>query len=757
MSDWTLQYVDGNGAKQLVTFKQLATAEGGKVVGQGWQVNFASHRSSSVKLNLPGVPAHLAPVIPFESRVQIFSPDNTKQFDGLRTDRHALSDAKKAASDYTLEDEWYFLDRCPYNQMMKIVSNLATGAYTTLPYVNVVLFQPNPGQNYNPAPVSNHIHTGQQITDILNWAILLGANLQVGQIDCARYCAWYPQTNLKCGDALRHCLRLHPDCFTEIDYSTTPPTFHVRKRANLQRVTLPYEYTDASGRVHQVLDIQERPELQAGRVAIFYRSIANGALLSTALDIWPQNNLSVTGPVTVGQLVGGANAPYTTNGSPVVGTALAALGSGTANVNCGAPPGLRSLDFAVDLAGPRQSAVSSIITSFAFDPTSLALWKSKVPSLAQNIPTSGAGALTLLSSNINTGGALDISVVDDATGAAVDLGTFQYLLDPRSSVMSWMKTPGGAAAQVNEVIVTAHFSYAKQKTIGSGTLTIQQPNDHAHHFRVKLTNLPSGNYSFSQYLSTGEAQPTGLAQALCTDLAALQYSFTHTFVERPFNGWLKPGKHAINLAGGNAQAKWAAMNATVQQTTFRMKLGNGGVTFDNVTVKCGPVEHLEIGELVQLFNVFQNRDLSKVDPNERLSGTPSPGQTVAMPSDGAQENSVTGEPDDALKVFSAPDPLNAGGYLLISTADAAGNFTGQFNVRQTDGNASTRTTGVMGAQYSGNGTPNATLPANTYYRKGDWYWDETNIGATPPNRELYNCIVAGTNSTSVWQLLTCGS
>jgi len=82
------------------------------------------------------------------------------------------------------------------------------GTGGNVPYPNVVLFQPQPGQTYSPTPYSGSLITdGQQIKDILTWAIGRGANLQIGQIDPSSYQAWYPVQNVKCGDALRHCLR----------------------------------------------------------------------------------------------------------------------------------------------------------------------------------------------------------------------------------------------------------------------------------------------------------------------------------------------------------------------------------------------------------------------------------------------------------------------------------------------------------------------------------------------------------------------
>jgi len=743
---WTLKYHNASNTLQTVTFPALAALEGGRVVSDGWTVTFQSHKASTVKLRLPGVPPHVAPAIPFESRIQIIDPSGTIQFQGFRTDRTGTADPHKASSSYQFDDEWYFLDHCAYQQQwVRSTSNV--------PFPNVVLFQPNPGQTYSPAPVAGLINTGQQIKDILSWAISMGANLQVGQITPALYQAWYPIQNVKCGDALRHCLRLHPDCFTEIDYTTTPPTFNVRQRststgaAYLTPVTLPYAYTDSNGRRHTATEMQPRPELQPSRVALFYRVISSNYLLSTPVDIYPSSNLSVQGPVIEGQSVGGASAPYTAGGTPVKGTAMTGItGTGVMTIPVGAPGGLRALDFAIDLQGPKMTMSTASITSAVFNATDLSWWQRKIPSLTVGIPATGTGALQLLSSAINSGGAMDITVKDD-TGAPIDLSVYSWELLPQSSPMAWMKSSTGAALAVIEATVTAHFTYTKQKTIGTGTLNTSAPNDHVHHVRVKLCNSASITSTFSQYITTGEAAPANLAQNIYNSLATLQYSFSHTMVEKPFNGWLKPGKHAINLGGTEAAAAWTTMNATLQQSEYKMHLDGGGNTFDNFTVKCGPVEHLEPGQLIQLFNVFANRDLTKIDTNERLSGSPSPGNNVVFPDDTAQENSVPAVPDHALQVFSAPDTLDTTRTIAVQHDPANGTLKVQ-QLKSADGTQ--YTTGTIGPTYTGTGAPSATtLATGAYYRQYDRYLD------TAANQE-YICTTAGYKTASIWSLLTGG-
>ena len=84
-----------------------------------------------------------------------------------------------------------------------------------------------------------------------------------------------------------------------------------------------------------------------------------------------------------------------------------------------------------------------------------------------------------------------------------------------------------------------------------------------------------------------------------------------------------------------------------------------GVTSANTQVRCGPVEHLEAGQLVQLFNIFQNRDLSRINPNERTSGLPNGGANASMPDDTAKENTTHASPDDGSQIFAGTDATDS--------------------------------------------------------------------------------------------------
>jgi len=595
-----------------------------------WRVTFGTHGGSTVRLQLGGVPPESTPVIPFESPCKLYTgrvytagawSGGTILFQGRRTDNAGATSGEMVSTELTLEDAWYDLRLITLQAVWQTITGgtIASPTYGTASWPDGVLFQATPGVTYSPAPVNSHITTGQALVEILNYAISCGVNLQVGQIDPALYVPFYPVRSARCAEAIKHCLRPHPDCTTEIDYTTTPPTFNVRQRSHLAALTLPYAgtATPASGVVqtHLTSKVTPRPDLVPSRVGIYIKetsTIAGEAVVSVGSDIYP------------------------------------AVSSG-----------LRSLDASLDITGPRITQVTARITSTVFDPTNLPWWELKVPAFSQ--PETVPGSVALLNTAINDGSKACITVVDE-TGANVDLSTYAYVMEDHGTAHAWMQLSGGGPVLVTKAIVTGHFTYQRRKNVGTAAspvwLPIKTPNDHPHPLRIKLTNSPSAVYTLNQLLSTGEVYPTGLAESLYNSLTTLQYQFDHTILEQPFTTIIKPGKHALNVSGG--ASAWASMNAMIQEVVMEfINSPATGITSARTQVRCGPVEHLEAGQLVQLFNIFQNRDLSRINPNERTSGLPNGGANASMPDDTAKENTTHASPDDGSQIFAGTDATDS--------------------------------------------------------------------------------------------------
>lgn len=708
-------------------------------VGTALSVEFATHGASKFRLPLPGVPPETAPAIPFEAQCKIYTgrtysggswTGGTLLFQGRRTDNHGEVSGTAVNSEIVIEDVWYDFRNLTLQAVWQVITGgtMASPTYGTAASPDCVLFQATPGVNYatwlsspnpaglNTAAVTGHITTGQAIVEMLQYAINYGGvNLQIGEIDPALYVPFYPVRSERIDQCLKYALRVHPDCTCEIDHTTTPPTFNIRQRSNLTALTLPYAGSQtASGRAqtHLTSSITPRPDLVPSRVCLTLKEtsqVAGQAVISMATDLWP----------------------------------------------AAAPIALRSFDASLDLTGPRISYVTGQVTTYAggsataaingTESTALAWWKLKVPAFGalETVP----GSVSLVNTAINDGSLNCITVLDD-TGATVNLMTYNTILEHGGTIHPWMSVPK------IECTVTGYFTYQRRKNLGTAASPVwvitKEPNQHAHPVRVTLCTAPQGvtQYEQEQILSTGEGYPGGLAEGIYNALSALQYQFKHTILEQPFGTIIKPGKHALNVTGG--ATAWQTMNAMVQ--SVRIKLINSptaGITSAETTVSCGPIAHLEPGQIIQLFNIFQNRDLSRINPNERSSGLPNGGANAGMPSQTAKENTSPTPADEAQQMYSAPDAVTANltpGFFF----DPANHqiLFQQFNT--ISGTPGTPVfTGAVKPTYTGTGAPSATtLPALAYFPLLVRYIDTS---VTP--QQEYICTTAGTNSTSVWTQL----
>jgi hypothetical protein len=679
---------------------------------------FGTHGESKVTLPLVTLPPETAVAIPFEAPCKIYTgrtavgSGGTLFFQGRRTDNSGTASGSGASQEIVIEDAWYDLRQLTLQAAWANITGYSgtTPIFgTTYTWPDCVLFQeslngqlqPNGSfATYSPLPVYYHITTGQSIYEILAYAICFGGvNLQIGTIDPACYVPFYPVRSMRCAEAIKIALRVHPDCTSEIDYTTTPPTFNIRQRSNLTSVTLPYK--SASGnQIHLTSQVQPRPELIPTRVGIYIKSTAtvnNQPVVSIGTDIYP------------------------------------AVSSG-----------LRSLDVSVDMTGPKLSKTQATLTTAAFNPASLTWWASKVPALQSTayggqIPASGAGALALLSTAINPGSGTPkgIQVIDDS-GNPINLTTYGYEL-LKGTPASWM------TVSVIEANVIGFFTYNKNTTSG-GTTLVDVVAEHMHTVRVKLCSVATSTFNLSQTLSTGEVYPTGLAQAVYNSLSTLQYNFTHTIQESPFATLIKPGKHCLNLSGG--ATAWSTMNAMVQgvDIVFSFNPANG-VTTAKTTVKCGPVEHLDIGELIQIFNLFTNRDLSKINPSERLAGTDMSGGQVTLGNDGPKENSVPLPQVNAVSNVAGLDTVS--GNTNVMRLDGT---TGRVTVAQSDPVLGTNfITGTIAPVYSGGGAPLVGLLTasnnGAWFHVGDLYVDAS-------GNALWRCVTEGGYQANSWSQIS---
>jgi hypothetical protein len=651
----TLEYVDAGGTTREKALNLTNLSANGPAVRCLFTP--ASHAPGTFEIQW-SEPPETGIAIPFKSRCKVYAgrastdggatfSGGTIIFQGRRTDNHGSASGSQVFTSLILSDAWWDLMKVTYQIGWQYISGGTTNAptFSSVDFPDLVLFQADPDITYNPAAVSNTISTWQQLQDIIRYAAVYASSTDAVQIQLAGtgtltgdtwsagtaeftpcYLPWYPLRCGKCAEAIEVCLRPHPAVFTEMDYSTTPPTLHFRNRANMTAIDLPYKSTDANGVVHIASDIKPLDELVPDAVRIYYK--ING----------------------------------TVNGQSCISYSNDHYPNSTNKLLC--------LDFPVDITGSSIQRTICDFESAAFDPTSRTEWRKRVRTLMQiseggQLPNDGAtGELAFVDSSAYNSSThpKGIRVIgDDGTDYSSSYGTaLPYITE--GDLYTWMNPPSGTLSAVRAT-VKAFFTYHKVSSIG-GTDIRDKLKEHEHTFRVILTNLPTGRYTMTQTLAAGETIPTGLAEAIWTELQTLQWKLRHEIFQVASSAatavptLIKPGKHKINLVGGHTD--WETMNAVPEQVSIELfRTGNNRLAA-KTSISCGPVNHLEPGYLIQLHNLFINRTRAQIDPNQRVGGVS--GSTVDLSADGATENSVP-----AVSVPSVRTHVSADGVTRVFT------------------------------------------------------------------------------------------
>ena len=701
----TLQYVDADGATQEVALALQNLSATGSPVKMVFAP--ASHAVSTFTITWAQRPEY-GIAIPFKSRCKVYAnrtsvdgaPNSftggTILFQGRMTDSRGSASGGNVSMQVVLSDLWWDLEKLTFMQPWSVISNRTGDAigYTAFTWPDVVLFQSFAGYAYDPAPVTHHITTWQQIVDIINYATGYSFGINAVQVQLAgnpeftpRYAPFYPMRSEKCAGALKICLRPHPVVFTEVDYSTEPPTLHFRNRAAMTAVTLPYKSKLDDGTIHLATDIEPLHQLVPDNVCLYYKingEVNGQPAISYTSDYYPAINLNVTGPVDLGNPVGGSAAPYVKNGTPNRGFAAAVLAAGvTAVIACRPPNNLLDLDYSVDATGDSRTETRKNIVCPAFNPASFTLWEDRVSSLLPEalggqIPDSGAGVLQLVSAapyNAATNPkGIQIMGEDGVDYSA----TFAALLPNYTDddLYTWMRRPDTKQPiKAVKCTVKALFTYVKNTHIGTVTYK-DEMREHEHSFTILLTDATTGLYVLKQETSQTEIIPTGLAEGIYTELADLQWRLRHEIVQEAADSasvptLLKPGKHLVNLSGGAAE--WAAMNAIVERVSIELFRTARNRMVARQSISCGPVDHQEPGYLVQLANMFLNRNRSGIDANQRLTGNTSSNQ-VDLSSQPAAGGSDAGAPLPSSMNFVFVD--DDGNHTALKMDSKGGMFYG---------------------------------------------------------------------------------
>ena len=489
MSDvWTLQ--SAGGVTQTLAAWGLRELSR-ELVNQGTDV---------VTFLAEGQASDADPLFAFGSTVKIFR-NATPWFYGRVVQVPGRASAAAEDQLYRLAGPWWYLESLVFQQAWEMTN----GTDPTLVATNksrLILNQKIDGTK---------LDTGSAITEVLNYAVNLGAPFALGMITPAAIAPYAEALDLTCAEVIRNFLRWTPDATAAFDYTTTPyPTLAINRRADAPQLTLPAYGAPISG-----LDLTARHDLQAPSVVLKFEQtndIGNDTFTSLILQA----------------------APTTATGNE-----------------------LGALVMTLDLAGARatfhqQKVRTALIPNSDSSPGVIDWWKGKFAWLRDF----DDGDLEVVA------GSQVVAIENPSNYPGVTLSNVpNELLE--GSVAAWMDLIAAPLLVQAAIQYTGAQTDEAQEVFGS-------TNIRNVYTRIIGTNATTQTYSRLTSETEGEPVPTGLAQALFDAVGTLQYDGMIELTEEECSGLATPGT-LLNLTGGRAE--WATMAAQIQRVIETVDLG----------------------------------------------------------------------------------------------------------------------------------------------------------------------------------------
>lgn len=515
-------------------------------------------------------------------------------FQGSRKLLPKKVEARGDVLSYSFTNPWSDLEEITFQQARKVwlggdpndPANFDTD-YTT----EIVLFQ-----KLDPITATKPQNIGEQITEILTYAIAQGARLKIGTIEPTENVNTYQVLTTFCSSAINLSLRSRPDATAFFDYSTTPPTIHVLKRASRPPKTSVWMDRET----HQTSEITGREDLQVPCVSLKFKrtNSINGRSFTEPMNAPPNWQLYPPG---------------------ATGRERAALIE------------------TIDLQGWSKMRVNGTLvaeplTANGTDDQRKAFWKRQCPQLKSP------------RSDIQTIGA---ATVKDEADALVDLG--QYPNELREGLIApWMTigTNPPTAVKFKRCTVEAEITYNE---LDENNQPTRKFTKHSFSAPVVLTDAISGDYSTDATAIDGEPIPAGLAQSIFEALALREYEGTHTVVGQYADYSIGMG-NTLNISGGDPD--WAAMKASIRSIRY-----DYGEAYTSTVTEIGPAPHLSAGDRTQLF-LFNKQRRIYFNPATFGTAEAGTGGSVTMAKQAPRENTNKGLSQLSFQAVATPVPLN---------------------------------------------------------------------------------------------------
>ena len=546
-----------------------------------------SQAASTLALTADGSNADAASLLPFGTTVMMFR-NGVQWFYGVVTKTPSQASGRGESQDYEISDPWWFLENLVYQQQWIAPTypgaNTTNDPYRSHCFLNRWVYNAT-GNYYSRTP------TDQQIQDVVAFAktfntIPLQLPATPGLIPSMDI-PIEEVRDITCSEVIRKQLRWMPDAVTYFDYSTTPPTLWILRRAALAPVSVPFPIPGSPpSSPLSSFRINPRYDLYHPSVAVKFERVDKVNQIFW-LDLIPQVY------------------PPTATGHELQALVLTVELEGLND---------RVVSGAIDVGATSTATVGTQIANLgAYDPW----WLDKQPWLQR------CSTATITNLSYQTA---------DGSGLPLDDAENPYNNELLSGqIAPWMNY------LAEECTVTAVINYTINQPAsgdppdGPFTGPVAKIGSQSVSVKVQMTNAPAGEqtlYSLANSISA-EQVPSTLAQTLYQSVGFVPYEGSITLVEPECGGLVGIG-NTLNLTGSQ-QSAWAAMNTVVQQVVENLETGETTIAF-------GPPSHLGAPDLIELLRLNRFRVIYS-NPAAQIQSAQVEGQTE-LGQQTALENSV---------------------------------------------------------------------------------------------------------------------
>jgi hypothetical protein len=201
------------------------------------------------------------PAFSANESVKIFH-NGVKWFDGIVTQTPLYCSANDEEYYYEISGGWWYLENLIYQQAWKEPDNPSVSSPT---FYNVYKSRVILGQDIS----GSSLTIGDQIADVVGYAISCGANISMGSIDISVNIPLDECKDLSCADVIRRLLRWVPDTTCVVDYGETIPQISFFRRSQMEAVSVNI------GDGVSEFSIQPRYDLQVPAVVLKFETTNN--------------------------------------------------------------------------------------------------------------------------------------------------------------------------------------------------------------------------------------------------------------------------------------------------------------------------------------------------------------------------------------------------------------------------------------------------------------------------------------------------